>query len=51
MASLPIAIYRYASSPYQEWTELAWAGALIITVGVLFLNAASRVCMKLLAPK
>lgn len=51
MASLPIAIYRYASSPYQEWTELAWAGALIITVGVLFLNASSRLCMKLLAPK
>ncbi len=51
MASLPIAIYRYASSPYQEWTELAWAGALLITVGVLALNVVSRVSLKLLAPK
>ena len=42
MASLPIAIYRYASSPYAEWTKLAWAGALIITVGVLVLNIVSR---------
>jgi phosphate transport system permease protein len=43
MASLPIAIYRYAGSPYEEWTSLAWTGALIITVGVLALNVASRV--------
>lgn len=42
MASLPIAIYRYASSPYPEWVELAWAGALVITTGVLVLNVASR---------
>lgn len=43
MASLPIAIYRYASSPYEEWTQLAWAGALVITAGVLLLNVLSRV--------
>ena len=44
MASLPIAIYRYASSPYAEWNDqLAWAGALVITVGVLALNIVSRV--------
>lgn len=43
MASLPIAIYRYASSPYPEWVDLAWAGALLITFGVLLLNVASRV--------
>src|SRR5262245_31323970 len=42
MASLPIAIYRYASSPYNEWTNLAWAGALVITGGVLLLNVLSR---------
>lgn len=42
MASLPIAIYRYASSPYEEWVNLAWAGALVITVGVLALNVVSR---------
>jgi len=43
MASLPIAIYRYASSPYEEWINLAWTGALIITFGVLLLNVASRI--------
>ncbi len=42
MSSLPMAIYRYAQSPYQEWVNLAWAGALIITFGVLILNIASR---------
>ncbi len=42
MSSLPIAIYRYASSPYEEWVNLAWAGALVITVGVLVLNIVSR---------
>ena len=40
MASLPIAIYRYASSPYPEWVSLAWTGAMLITVGVLVLNIA-----------
>jgi phosphate transport system permease protein len=43
MASLPIAIYRYASSPYEEWVQLAWSGALLITTGVLVLNIASRI--------
>ena len=43
MASLPIAIYRYASSPYEEWVRLARSGALINTHGVLALNVASRV--------
>ncbi len=42
MASLPIAIYRYAGSPYQEWVNLAWTGAMLITVGVLVLNILSR---------
>lgn len=47
MASLPIAIYRYASSPYAEWVSLAWTGALIITAGVLALNIASRLSLRL----
>jgi phosphate transport system permease protein len=42
MASLPVAIYQYAGSPVQEWVSLAWAGALLITVGVLALNISSR---------
>jgi phosphate transport system permease protein len=51
MASLPIAIYRYAGSAYQEWVDLAWTGALIITVGVLALNVASRVSHKLVTAR
>ncbi|MFZ2030769.1 MAG: phosphate ABC transporter permease PstA [Vitreimonas sp.] len=42
MASLPIAIYRYASDVVAEHNRLAWAGALIITVAVLVLNIVSR---------
>lgn len=42
MASLPLTIYAYAGSPYQDWIALAWAGALIITLGVLGLNIFAR---------
>jgi phosphate transport system permease protein len=42
MASLPITIYQYAGSAFAEWIELAWVGALIITVGVLALNIVAR---------
>lgn len=42
MSSLPITIYAYAGSPYPDWIALAWAGALIITLGVLGLNIAAR---------
>jgi phosphate transport system permease protein len=42
MHSLPMAIYRYASSPYEEWVQLGWTGALIVTFGVLILNVISR---------
>ena len=38
MASLPIAIYQYASSPYEDLVQLAWAGALLVTLGVLAIN-------------
>ena len=43
MASLPIAIYKDAASPYPELQRLAWAGALTITFGVLLFNITSRV--------
>ncbi|MDR3497475.1 MAG: phosphate ABC transporter permease PstA [Ancalomicrobiaceae bacterium] len=42
MASLPLAIYQYAQEPAQDKVDLAWTGALIITLGVLLLNIASR---------
>ena len=48
MASLPVAIYQYAGSPFDDWVALAWAGALLITVGVLALNIVTRV---VLAPR
>ena len=40
--SLPITIYAYAGSPYEDWIALAWTGALIITLGVLSLNILAR---------
>ena len=43
MASLPVAIYQYAGSAYQDWMQQAWTGALLITVGVLIINIAVRV--------
>jgi phosphate transport system permease protein len=45
MASIPMAIFRYAGSPYEDWKALAWTGALLITVGVLTLNIASRLSL------
>ena len=43
MANLPVAIFKFAMSPYENWRELAWAGAFIITLGVLALNILARV--------
>lgn len=42
MANLPVTIYNLALSPYDSWNDLAWTGALIITLAILFLNMASR---------
>ncbi|WP_252176817.1 phosphate ABC transporter permease PstA [Endozoicomonas sp. 4G] len=41
MANLPVTIYQYAMSPFQSWNELAWAGALLITVFILIINLLS----------
>ena len=46
MSSLPVTIYAYAGSPYQDWISLAWTGALIITVSVLMLNIVARVVLR-----
>lgn len=43
MASLPVTIFKFALSPYQNWQELAWAGVFIITLAVLGLNILARV--------
>jgi phosphate transport system permease protein len=42
MANLPVTIFDYAMSPYKDWHSLAWAGALLITFGVLGLNIVAR---------
>ncbi|MBS7838666.1 phosphate ABC transporter permease PstA [Wohlfahrtiimonas chitiniclastica] len=43
IANLPVTIFKFAMSPFKEWQELAWAGVLLITVFVLFLNILARV--------
>jgi phosphate transport system permease protein len=43
MASLPVAIFQMAMSPYADWHRLAWSGALLITITVLLLSIVARV--------
>jgi phosphate transport system permease protein len=43
MASLPVTIFKFAMSPYENWQQLAWAGVFLITLGVLVLNILARV--------
>ena len=43
MASLPVTIFKFAMSPYENWQKLAWAGVFVITVAVLGLNILARV--------
>jgi len=42
MANLPVVIFQFAMSPYEDWKSLAWAGALLITLAVLVLNVLAR---------
>ena len=46
MANLPVTIFKFAMSPYENWQKLAWAGVLIITIGVLVLNIVARVLFR-----
>jgi phosphate transport system permease protein len=50
MANLPVVIYGYAMSPYDNWRELAWGGALLVTFSVLALNIVSRTLFAQKAP-
>ena len=45
MASLPVTIFKFAMSPYENWQKLAWAGVFLITLGVLLLNILARVLL------
>jgi phosphate transport system permease protein len=46
MASLPVTIFKFAMSPYENWRELAWVGVFLITAGVLGLNILARVLFR-----
>jgi phosphate transport system permease protein len=46
MASLPVTIYQYAGSAFEDWVQLAWVGALLITFGVLAINIAARLLLR-----
>jgi phosphate transport system permease protein len=46
MASLPVTIFKFAMSPYENWQKLAWAGVFLITLGVLGLNILARVLFR-----
>jgi phosphate transport system permease protein len=46
MANLPVVIFQFAMSPYDNWVSLAWGGALLITLTVLALNVVARVVFR-----
>ena len=43
MANLPVVIFRFAMSPYENWQQIAWSGALLITIFVLAVNLCARI--------
>ena len=45
-ANLPVTIFKFAMSPFQNWQELAWAGVFLITLGVLAINILARVLFR-----
>jgi phosphate transport system permease protein len=46
VSNLPVMIYQFALSPYQNWRELAWAGALLITASILILSVLTRFLLR-----
>jgi phosphate transport system permease protein len=46
MANLPVVIFQFAMSPFENWVELAWAGAMLITFSVLAINIVTRVVFR-----
>ncbi|MGD8380148.1 MAG: phosphate ABC transporter permease PstA [Gammaproteobacteria bacterium] len=46
MSNLPVVIFQFAMSPYEDWQHLAWAGALIITFSILLLNIVARFVLR-----
>ncbi len=50
MANLPVVIFQFALSPYKNWQQLAWSGALLVTVAILLLSITARVVVSALNP-
>jgi phosphate transport system permease protein len=50
MANLPVDIYLFAQSPYPRWQQLAWSGALLITLTILALSIFARIIVSALQP-
>jgi len=50
MANLPVVIFQFALSPYKDWQQLAWTGALLITFAILVLSIVARVIVASLGP-
>ncbi|MBM4189789.1 MAG: phosphate ABC transporter permease PstA [Betaproteobacteria bacterium] len=46
MANLPVAIYQFAMSPYENWQQLAWGGALLVALMVLAINVGTRILFR-----
>ena len=46
MANLPVTIFKFALSPFENWQQLAWTGVFLITLGVLALNIVARVMFR-----
>ena len=46
MSSLPVTIYQYAGAAFADWVQLAWVGALLITLGVLAINILARIALR-----
>jgi len=46
MPNLPVVIFQFAMSPYEDWHHLAWAGALLITLSVLIMNIVARTVLR-----
>lgn len=49
MANLPVTIYQFAMSPYESWQQLAWSGALVVTLFILLINVSAQYLPKLLS--
>ncbi len=45
IASVPVVVFQYAMSPFDDWHSLAWAGALVMTLFVLILSLLSRLIL------